>query len=189
MRRWENTGRRAARRVMGLAMMLLLAGGVAACGDDDDITDVVLTDLELVEGIYEVQTITFDPSGSAPAADVLLALEEGGIAPELNVGKTGSFQLVYRDPATGNFITVSGTVEPTEDGVELVFGSQGAADQFVFPRIVPLQFDEEEETLSFSGEADVNRERLQELFPELYGEEPWTSETIPGFLTMSFLKT
>lgn len=176
-------------RVVALAGLLLVAIGAGACGDDEDLTEPTTLDLEVVEGLYEVQTITFDPQGSAPAADVLLALQEGGISPELNVGRTGSFQLVYRDPISGDIIPVNGTVEATENGIDLVFASQSDADQFLFPQRLPLTYDEVEETLSSSGSADVSRVRLQELFPELYGDEPWTSQTIPGFLTAGFKKT
>lgn len=176
------------RRFAALGVALVLSAGVAGCDDGDPIEPDVL-DLEVVEGLYEVLTITFDPSGAAPAADVLVALESGGISPTLNIGRTGSFQLFYRDQADGNVKPILGEVEPTSEGVDLVFPSQSSADHFVFPLRVPLGYDADSEILSFSGAADVSRVRLQQLFPELYGEEPWTSQTIPGILTMAFQKS
>lgn len=189
MRGWkyERSNGLGVRRFAALALVLLGSAGALGC-DDGGTTEPVVFDLEVVEGLYEILTITFDPSGAAPAADVLAALESGGISPTLNIGRTGSFQLFFRDPVDGNIKTVPGEVEPTAEGVDLVFPSQSSADQFVFPLRVPLEYDEDNLVLSFSGSADVNRVRLQQLFPELYGEEPWTSQTIPGILTMAFQK-
>lgn len=181
--------RAASRRLVAGTLALVLAASVGACGDNDDPTGPDPLDIELVEGLYEVLTITFDPQGSAPAADVLSALEDAGTSPTLNIGLTGNFQLFYRDPVSGNIATESGNVEAREDGVDLVFGTQSSADQFLYPRRLSLDYDAQNETLSFSGSSNVNRVRLQNLFPELYGEEPWTSETIPGILTTAFGKT
>jgi len=181
--------RTSARRLVVGTLALVLAASVGACGDNDDPTGPDPLDLELVEGLYEVLTITFDPQGSAPAADVLSAIEDAGTSPTLNIGLTGNFQLFYRDPVSGNITTLQGVVDAREDGVDLVFGSQSSADQFLYPRRLSLDYDAEYETLSFSGSANVNRVRLQELFPEVYGEEPWTSDTIPGILTTAFGKT
>lgn len=174
-------------RMSALALLAPLLLGVGGCDDDGGPTDPTI-DLELVEGLYEVVTITFDPQGSAPAADVLSALEAGGISPTLNIGRTGAFQLFFRDPVSGNIQTLNGSVEATEDGVRLVFPSQAAADNFLFPRTLPLAFDEVEATLSFGGSADVSRTRLQQLFPELYAEEQLFDPT-PGFLSVVFSRT
>ena len=73
-----------------------------------------------------------------------------------------------------------------EAGPCAVGGSQGAADQLVLPERLRLDWDAEAGTLTFSGLSDVNRPRLQQLFPDLYGEEPWTTATIPGTLTIAF---
>lgn len=165
----------------------LAALALAACGDGSDFTAPVL-ELEVVQGLYDVATITFDPQGSAPAADVLAALEEAGTSPTLNIGLTGSFQLFFRDPASGNVQTLNGTVEPTTTGVDLVFASQASADLFLFPRVLPLEFDEAAETLSFSGATEVSRTRLQQLYPELYAEEQLFDPT-PGFLSVVFVRS
>lgn len=172
-------------KTLGAAALVVM---LAACGDDGPTAPPVI-DLQEVQGLYEVLTITFDPQGSAPAADVLAALEEGGVSPTLNIGRTGNFQLFYRDPVEGDIRTLAGTVSPRSDGLDLVFETQAEADQFLFPSRLVLDYDAESETLSFSGSTDVNRVRLQELFPELYGEEPWTSATIPGILTVGFQRT
>lgn len=174
-------------RLAALALLAPLGMAAAACDDEGSPTDPTIN-LELVEGLYEVVTITFDPQGSAPAADVLSALEAGGISPTLNIGRTGAFQLFFRDPVSGNIQTLSGSVEAAEDGIRLVFQTQAAADNFLFPRTLPLGFDETEETLSFGGSADVSRTRLQQLFPELYAEEQLFDPT-PGFLSVVFSRT
>lgn len=180
-RRWARV-----RGQVTLALALLVMGGTAACDDADPIGPEVV-DLELVEGLYGVLTITFDPQGSAPAADVLAALSEAGRLPTLNIGKTGNFQLFFRDPATGDITTLSGDVEATEEGIDLVFPSQADADAFVFPRRLPLEFTETTQTLSFSGAVEVSRTRLQQLFPELYADEQLFDPT-PGILTVGFQK-
>jgi hypothetical protein len=172
-------------KALGAAALVVM---LAACGDDGPSAPQVL-DLQEVQGLYEVASVTFDPQGAAPAADVLAALEEGGVSPTLNIGQTGNFQLFYRDPVEGDIRTLSGTVTARADGVDLVFASQAEADQFLFPARLVLDHDAEAEMLSFSGSASVNRVRLQQLFPELYGEEPWTSQTIPGILTVVFQRT
>lgn len=181
-RRGSNVGYRSV--VVGLA--LAVAGATAAC--DGDSPTEPLTDMELVRGEYEVETITFDPQGAAAPADVLAVLTENTVEdPRLNIGRTGNFQFSYRDPVTADNIQVSGTVVPTVNGVDLRFNTAAEADQFLFPDILPMDFDEETRTLSFSGTAQVDPVRLQELFPEQYGDEPWENLTaVPGTLTVIF---
>ena len=169
---------------MAAAAVLLVAGGLAAC-DDDGPAGPRVVDLTEVQGLYATVSVTFDPQGSAPAADVLAALEAAGTSPTLNVGRTGSFQLFFRDPATGNITTLGGSVEPTADGIELVFSTQAQADQFLFPRTLALAWDADARTLSSSGSAEVSRARLLQLFPELYAEEQLFDPT-PGTLTVVF---
>lgn len=172
-------------KTLGAAALVVM---LTACGDDGPTAPPVL-DLQEVQGLYETLTITFDPQGSAPAGDVLAALEESGQSPTLNIGSTGNFQLFYRDPVTGDVDQAEGTVTARSDGLDLVFASQAEADQFVFPLQLPLDYDAESESLSFSGSTSASTERLMELFPELYADEPWTSATIPGTLTVGFQRT
>jgi hypothetical protein len=195
--------RRSARRLRGsgarhgtggLGVRLLAATGlvllvlVAACGDGDGITAPAIT-LDEVEGLYNPVTMTFDPQGAAPAGDVLAALAASGLEPLLNIALNGTFQVPYRDPVTGEFRTLDGTVVVVGRSLRLTFSTAAAANQLLMPRILTLAWDDEEETLHFSGSADVNRIRLQQLFPELYGQEPWAGETIPGVLTVGFVRS
>lgn len=175
------------RRIGAIVLAVALGAGLAAC-DDDPTSDEQVLDLEVMAGLYDVGTITFDPQGSAPAADVLAALEEAGTSPTLNIGNTGSFQLFFRDPASGNVQTLNGTAEPTTTGVDLRFPTQATADLFLFPLVLPLTFDEAEGTLAFAGSAQVSRSRLQQLYPELYAEEQLFDPT-PGFLSVVFVPT
>ncbi|NIP78082.1 MAG: hypothetical protein GWM90_02300 [Gemmatimonadetes bacterium] len=156
----------------------------AGCGDGDGVAGPTV-DLDLVAGLYEIQTLTFDPQGSAPAADVLSALEAAGTSPTLNIGRTGNFQLFFRDPVSGDIRTVDGDVEGTAEGVELAFATRADAALFLFPQRLPLAFDGEAGTLFYSGPAEVNRARLQLLFPELYADEQLFDPT-PGVLTAGF---
>lgn len=172
-------------RLTVLALVVVLFAG--ACGDGDGPTGPPL-DFEELQGLYAVLTLTFDPQGSAPAADVLAALEAAGQSPLLNIGRTGDFQLFFRDPVSGNVRNVGGEVEGAGDQVELVFTTQADADLFLFPRRLTLTHDDQAETLTFSGQANVSRMRLLQLFPELYAEEQLFDPT-PGTLTAGFEKT
>lgn len=176
------------RKVLTVLVVAPLAAGTAAC-DDDGPTGPQPIPLTDVAGVYDPVSFTFDPQGAAVTGDVLSALEASGYDMELNIAEAGTFQIVYRDPTTGEVRILSGQVQALVDGVELTFASQGAADQLVLPRDVRLEWDETTGTLSFSGLADVSRARLQQLFPMLYGDEPWTTATIPGTLTISFTPT
>ena len=170
------------------AIALAAMVSLTACGDDDGPTEPDLN-LDVVAGLYEAVEIRFDPQGSAPPADVLAALDSADATPTLNIGRTGSFQIFYRDPVSGDVDPINGRVEPRgETGIELVFPSQQAADQFLFPRTLPLEFDDLEGTLSFSGSTAVSRTRLQQLFPELYANEQLFDPT-PGTLTVRFSAT
>jgi hypothetical protein len=169
---------------VGLGLLLL----VAACGDSDGITSPAIS-LDEVEGLYNPVTMTFDPQGAAPAGDVLAALAASGLEPLLNIARNGTFQVPYRDPVTGEFRTLDGTVVVVGRSLRLTFSTAAAANQLLMPRILTLAWDDEEESLHFSGSADVNRIRLQQLFPELYGQEPWAGETIPGVLTVGFVRS
>ena len=177
--RWSNWSRFAP-----LAVVLL---SLTACGDDDGPTEPELN-LDDVAGLYAVVEMQFDPQGSAPPADVLAVLDSADVTPTLNIDRTGSFQILYRDPVTGRVDPVNGQVEARGEGIELVFPSQQAADQFLFPRTLPLMFDEAEGTLSFSGATAVSRTRLRNLFPELYRDEQLFNPT-PGTLTVRFRET
>jgi hypothetical protein len=167
----------------GLGLLLF----VSACGGDG-ITAPAIT-LDEVEGLYNPVTMTFDPQGAAPAGDVLAALAASGLEPLLNIARNGTFQVPYRDPVTGEFRTLDGAVVVVGRSLRLTFSTAAAANQLLVPRILTLAWDDEEESLHFSGSASVNRIRLQQLFPELYGQEPWAGETIPGVLTVGFVRS
>jgi hypothetical protein len=168
----------------GLGLLLF----AIACGDGDGITAPAIT-LDEVEGLYSPVTMTFDPQGAAPAGDVLAALAASGLDPFLNIARNGTFQVPYRDPVTGEFRTLDGTVVVVGRSLRLTFSTAAAANQLLMPRILTLAWDDEEESLHFSGSTSVDRIRLQQLFPELYGQEPWTGETIPGVLTVGFVRS
>ena len=163
----------------------LAVTGLVAC-DDDGPSGPTTIDLAAVAGLYQPISITFDPQGSAPAADVLEAINE--VEPQLNISNTANFQIPHRNPVDGNYRLLEGTVETTVDGIRLVFESQADADLLLLPRTLPLTFDDETNRLSYSGSAQVSRARLLELFPELYAEEQLFNPT-PGTLTVVFARS
>lgn len=188
--RTDGTGGRARRRLLRRAVSALVAGVVVlgvACGDGEGLTEPPI-DLDEVQGLYEPVTLTFDPQGSAPAGDILAALAESGLEPSLNISRTGTFQVPYRDPVTGEFRTLEGTVQPVGQTLTMTFNTAAAANQLLLPRTFSLGWDADDETLSLHTTASVSRVRLQELFPDLYGQEPWAGETIPGFLSVEFVR-
>lgn len=178
--RWWN---RSTMATLALAGLLSLV----ACGDDDGPTEPDL-DLDEVVGLYEAVELRFDPQGSAPPANILAVLDSADVAPTLNIYRDGGFQLLYRDPVSGRVDPVNGDVEARGEGIELVFPSQSAANQFLFPRTLPLEFDAAAGTLEFTGSTAVSRARLQQLFPELYQNEQLFDPT-PGTLTVRFRAT
>ncbi len=168
-----------------LLLGLVLAWAVGACDNGVGIGDPAI-DLDDVEGLYMPVTMTFDPQGAAPVGDVLLALAASGIEPMLNIARNGTFQVPYRDPVSGEFRTLVGTAHTVGRSLSLTFATAAGANQLVMPRTIVLAWEEETESLHFSGSAEVNRLRLQQLFPDLYAQEPWSGETIPGVLTVRF---
>ena len=159
---------------------------VAGCGGDDG-TGPAFT-LDQVAGVYDPVKLTFDPQGSVPPADILAALVSSGIEPELNIARTGAFDIFFRDPDTGEVTLLEGHAEATSDGARLTFDSQADANKVLLPRFLTLAFDEAEGTLSFSGNAQLSRARLLQLFPDLYGDEQLLDPT-PGTLTVEFDRT
>jgi hypothetical protein len=180
--RWASLGGRAA------LVVAVIAWAGLAC-DSAEFGTGPRPSLESVQGLYDPATLTFDPQGAAPAGDILAALAASGFEPQLNIARTSTFQVPYRDPVTGEFRTLNGTVQTERGGITLTFSSVADANQLLLPRSITLAWDEEEESLHFSGSASVNRIRLQQLFPDLYGEEPWAGESIPGVLTVRFVRT
>jgi len=180
-----NTQRPFVARLPALMLAASLAWAAGACGDNGGISEPAINITD-VDGLYQPVTMTFDPQGAAPTGDVLLALEASGIQPMLNIARTGTFQVPYRDPVSGEFRTLAGTVQVLGRSLSLTFATAAGANQLVMPRSIVLAWDEDTQSLHFSGPTEVNRLRLQQLFPDLYGQEPWAGETIPGVLTVRF---
>lgn len=168
-----------------LLVAFTLAWAAVACDDNGGISEPAI-DLSEVDGLYIPVTMSFKPQGAAPVGDILAALAVSGIEPTLNVALNGTFQVPYRDPVTGEFRTLAGTVQVLGRSLSLTFATAGGANQVLMPRSIVLAWDEETEALHFTGSTDLSRVRLQQLFPDLYGQEPWAGETIPGVLTLRF---
>lgn len=170
------------RRAAGVAVAVL-AVGIGACDEESPLEPVL--DLELMAGIYDPTTLTFDPQGSAPLADVLPVIQTT-LDPQLNVSAvTETFQIFYYDPTTQRVETLEGGVEATATGLRMTFTSQQDANQLLLPTTLELEFDEQRGVLSFQGNASVSRQRLLQLFPERYADEQLFDPT-PGTLTVQF---
>lgn len=177
---------RAGSRSFAGLLAMMLVGFVSAGCDDDGPTEPRLTLAEL-SAEYQMTELTFDPQGSAPAADVLGARQADISTPMLNIDLVGSFTVQFREFDTGSNRTLGGDTRTTVDGIQLTFATQTMADEFLLPRTLPLTWDEQAGTLSFSGSATVNRARLLELFPDLYADEQFLDPT-PGTLTIEFTR-
>jgi hypothetical protein len=171
-------------RILALAAVLVWAG--AGCGDSP--TGPLLSFGE-IQGVYQPTLMSFDPQGAAPPGDVLEALGTSGLQPLLNIATNGTFQIPYRDPVTGEFRTLAGSVRLGRQEITLTFATAAGANQLALPRELTLAWGgPAEPTFQYSGPATVSRLRLQQLLPDLYGQEPWTGDTIAGTLTVLFVR-
>ncbi len=171
------------KRLTRSAAVVLLMGGVAACGDDGPTGPQAIT-LDEVQGLYELERLSFDPQGAVDSVNVLAAMEAEGTTPTLNIDRQGGFQIFFRDPATGSTVQLAGTVTTTAEVVVLEFPTAQQASQFVLPQILELTWMSGEERLTFTGNAQISRVRLIELFPAL-GDEQLFDPT-PGELRVTF---
>jgi hypothetical protein len=174
--------RRAGRVVATLALAAL--PGLAACGDGG--TGPVL-DTALVTGTYNLTTLSFDPQGSLPAIDAL----EIGTQPQLIIAPSGTAQIVYQDPSTNLFTTVSGSFRTTVDGARVTFDDTSPYATLLLSRRMDFVLDTitTPRRLLFGAAAPdgVNRARLIELAPELANEQ--LLNPVPGDLAVIFTRS
>lgn len=200
MQECKNAGTHGARSVMppgspsrttgigpavGLALALVLAVGVVACGDDPLAgPNPDLLDRELVVGIYDPTTLSFDVAGPTFGEyDVLagIPIEE---PPRLILASDGVAQLVFLNPSTGRLETGEGGYGMLEDGVRISFVAADVPGRLLLPQTLDLLYDETSGELSFSAEIQVPLARLVDLVPEL-ADEP-LSDPVGGVLTAEF---
>ncbi|HUF13215.1 MAG TPA: hypothetical protein VMN78_08955 [Longimicrobiales bacterium] len=171
--------------IRGWAPVLAMAGVLAGCGDDDG-TDPDLPDLTRadVAGVYDMTRLTFDPQGSLPLVDLLDRLDPTDL-PDLRISSTeDSLQLTFTDPDGGLLRIVDGSYQLRDDGILVSLEDSPDPAKLLLPRHIEYAFDENEETLAFTGAVSADTARLFVLVPEWSGE-PVTSP-LPGTLGVTF---
>jgi hypothetical protein len=140
-------------------------------------------DIQDLVGTYSLTSLAFDPQGSLPDTDLLGPL---GTSPELIVTANKQAQIVYQDPISGFFTTISATAKTTKTGLKLTFAGNSAYANVAMSRTMEFTYAEANRTLSFDGDAPdgVRRQTLTRLVPA------WASEQLfdptPGRLRVTF---
>lgn len=161
---------------------LVLTFPLFSCGDG---TTAPVLDRDVVAGTYALTTLTFDPQGSLPEADIRARL---GTNVQMILAPTGTVQIVYQDPVTNLFTTIQGTYRTTAAGIRVDFPSNAGHGSLLLPRRLDLTFNQAAGTLSFDGDAPdgVDRARLQQLVPDLANEQ--LLNPTPGRLRVTFTR-
>lgn len=174
------------RRIRPSLPLLALAAGLAftvGCGGDK--SSVTGLDMEDLAGTYSLIRLSFDPQGALPETDILAAL---GTSPDLIVTTNYQAQIIYQDPISGLFTTISATTKTTKTGLRLSFAGNSAYADLLLSRTMELTFSEAAGTLSFDDESPdgVRRQRLTRLIQVWEGEQLF--DPVPGRLRVTFLR-
>jgi hypothetical protein len=167
--------------------VVAVATVLGACGDDDPVNtdDPNLTRAD-VAGQYEMTALTFDPQGSLALVNLLDRLDSANL-PELVVASNeDSLQLVFRDPVGGLVRTVPGSYELGDNSIEVELANATEPAKLLLPSDIEYFFDEDDETLTFTGTIQADTTRLFTLVPE-YSGEPVTNP-LPGTLSVTFTR-
>ncbi len=141
-----------------------------------------------VAGLYDLGALTFDPAGSLPAMNIKPRLT-GVVAPQLNLSNTGTAQLVFRDPVSGEFKTAAGKYTTGDSTVTITWNDNEPYGLFLLSKRMSYQFSTSGSggvQLSFSGTSPdgVSRARLVGLVPEWQDEQLF--DPVPGTLSVVF---
>jgi hypothetical protein len=142
-------------------------------------------DLEDLAGTYSLTKLSFDPQGALPEADILAAL---GTSPELIVTPNKQAQIVYQDPVSGLFTTISATAKTTKTALRLSFAGNSVYADLLLSRTMELAFSEASGTLTFDDESPdgVRRQKLTRLIQAWETEQLF--DPVPGQLRVTFLR-
>lgn len=167
-----------------LALLAFLAiGATAACDDDPSEPNIPSDD---VVGTYAVTSITFDPQGSLPAADIHTRFGTT-IPASVIVSANGTLQFIVQNATTSQLITANGTYRLTPTGIDVTFPSSAPYDQILLSRNMRFTFNEASSTLTFSDNVnDISRARLLALVPELADEQ--LLDPVPGTLSVTLTR-
>ncbi|MEK9500942.1 hypothetical protein WI372_08140 [Gemmatimonadota bacterium DH-20] len=168
------------RTVSRLAAVALVGLFAVAC--DDSPTEPTGLPLAEVIGSYGLTSLTFDPQGSLPEANVRTTLGANNV--RLILAENRTAQVVYQDPVSGLFTTITASFQTTETGVRISFNSGSPYRQLLLSR--QMEFVLSNGTLTFGDESPdgVSRDRLIELVPAFEGEQ--LLDPTPGTLRVTF---
>jgi hypothetical protein len=161
-----------------------MAAVLGACGDDDpsgpDEPDLTRED---VAGEYTLVTLSFDPSGSLPAANLLDRIDFAEVPSLIVAANEDSLQLVFR--VNGELLRiVPGGYDLRDDGITAELQNALVPAEILMPRTLLYDYNELQGTLRFSGAMSADTTRLFELVPEWSGEP--VTDPLPGVLTVVF---
>lgn len=171
-------------RIRPIFLLLALLPGfafLAGCGSDG--STVTGLDMEDLVGTYSLIGLSFDPQGALPEADILAAM---GTSPDLIVTAGKQAQIVYQDPISGFFTTISATTKTTKTALRVDFAGNSVYADLLLSRTMDLTFSEASRTLSFDAESPdgVRRQKLTRLIQAWAGEQLF--DPVPGRLRVTF---
>lgn len=168
-----------------LSVLALAAGLTAQSGCGSDSSSPTGLDIQDLVGTYSMTRLAFDPQGTLPEANVLAAL---GTTPELILTADKQGQIVFQDPISGLFTTISGTTKATKTGLRITFSGNSVYADLLLSRTMEFSYSEAAGTLAFDDESPdgVRRQKLTRLIPAWASEQLF--DPVPGRLRVTFLK-
>ena len=162
----------------------LAAGFFLSVGCGGDGSSATGLDIQELVGTYSLTRLSFDPQGALPDADILVAL---GTSPELIVTANQQAQIVYQDPISGLFTTISATAKTTARGLRLTFSGNSLYADLLLSRNMEFAFSASTGTLAFDDESPdgVSRQRLVRLIQAWENEQLF--DPVPGRLRVTFV--
>ncbi len=172
------------RHRFAIRFLVVALPALFAAGCDDSPTEPEGIPIAEVIGSYDLTTLTFDPQGSLPESDVRARLGADNV--QLILASNRSAQIVYQDPLSGLFTTITATFRTTATGVRIDFNSGSPYRQLLLSR--QMEFTRSGASLTFAGDSPdgVARDRLIELVPDFEGEQ--LLDPTPGTLQVTFTR-
>ena len=166
------------------SQFLALSAGLSlmiGCGSDGSSSTGL--DIQDLAGTYTLTTLAFDPQGALPEANILEAL---GVSPELIVTANNQAQIVYQDPISGLFTTISATAKTSKTALRLTFAGSSAYADLLLSRNMTLTYSEGSGALAFDDDAPdgVRRQKLVRLITAWENEQLF--DPVPGRMRVTF---
>ncbi len=168
-----------------LYTLALVAGLTFQSGCGGDGSSPTGLDIQDLVGTYSLTRLAFDPQGTLPEANILAAL---GTTPELILTSNNQGQIVFQDPISGLFTTISGTTKTTKTGLRVTFSGNSVYGDLLLSRTMEFSYSEAAGTLAFDDESPdgVRRQKLTRLVPGWANEQLF--DPVPGRLRVTFQK-